>query len=76
VAEEILNPPGKYDHLYVAVRKGGFYDIDSFGLSVELSRRKAALVDEIKPEWAKEHPVLYIARGRFVEEPDPSLIRE
>ncbi len=50
--------------------------MNSIGITKESALRKAAMVDEMKPEWAKTHPVVRVAKGRFVEERDISLVRE
>lgn len=79
LSDNILNPDGWYDFVWCVIRKKGrgeFWDVDSVGLTKASALKKAALVDEMKPEWAKAHPVVRVARGKFVEEPDPSLVRE
>lgn len=80
-SEEPLNPRGRRSFVFCVFRKdrsrGEFWDVDCVGLTKDKAAQKAALVDEIKPEWAKKHPIVRIARGRFIEEPtDPTLIKE
>lgn len=79
-SDAILNPRGRHLSVFCVFRKdhrGEFWDVDCVGLTKEKATQKAAIVDEVKPEWAKKHPVVRIARGRFVEAPiDPTLIKE
>ena len=74
-----LNPPRIRTFVFCVFRSDGkheFWDVDCVGLTRQAAFLKAAMVDEMKPEWAKMNPVVRVAKGRFVEERDISLVRE
>lgn len=78
-SNKILNPPGMRTFVFCVFRSDGnreFWDVDCVGLTRQAAFLKAAMVDEMKPDWAKTHPVVRVAKGRFVEERDTSLVRE